>query len=155
MVSREGGFCRGDFWGRALKDSIGRPGCKVTGDSVGVDGFYCISVLFWVHRTVLPGEARDFGRDGRLKESGSGRSGAWVHGDERVGRVIWTEGAGVELGGEHVEALPDRQHPTLRVQVLNVGPQDAASGDSQGLVLDGLEFVHIGGGLADCGVPDC
>ena len=154
-MSREGGFCRGNFGGRALKDSIERPGSKVIGDGVGVNDLYCASVFFRVHGTVPPGEARDVGRDGRLKKSGSGWSGAWVHGDERVGRVIWTEGAGVELCGEHVETLPDRQHPTLRVQVLNVGPQDAASGDSQGLVLDGLEFVHIGGGLADCGVPDC
>ena len=68
--------------------------------------------------------------------------------------MVWTEGAGVELRRLHAEVVPDRQHLALRVQVLDVRLQDAAGGDSQGLILDGLEFVNISRGLTDYGIPD-
>ena len=68
--------------------------------------------------------------------------------------MVRTEGSGVELRRLHTEVVPDRQHLALRVQVLDVRLQDASGGNSQGLILDGLEFVYIGRGLTDYGIPD-
>ena len=100
-------------------------------------------MLIRVHGPVLLGEAHHVCCDGGLEKSGSGWSGSWVHGNELMGRVVWTEGAGEELCGLHAEVVPDRQHLALRVQVLDIRLQDTTGGDSQGLVLDGLEFGHV------------
>ena len=59
--------------------------------------------------------------------------------------MIGTEGTGEELGGKEFEVLVYREELGFGMKVRRRGFFVTAQTDPEGLVLDGLEFLDVGG----------
>ena len=87
------------------------------------------------------------GLKGLFLGSGEGRSGNY-----RMGGMVWSEGAGEELGAEEVEMVLDREVFGFGVEVAEGRHLVGSKAGTEGLVLDSLEFEDVG--LGGVGKPD-
>ena len=63
-----------------------------------------------------------------------------------MGRVVGAESTGKELGAEEFKVVGDRKDFGFRMEVVYGGVLEGASADTEGAVLNGLEFLDIGRG---------
>ena len=70
-------------------------------------------------------------------------AGAGGGGDQRVGRVRGLKGAGKELGGEEGKVVVDGKGFGFCVKMLNGRHLHTSGGNTEGIVLKGLEFGNV------------